>query len=174
MTKYPHTPASHPDDQLRPDVRRVERTLHVAWIVWALLVLITEIAVVATAFVVLRSRVTAGQPETAVRWAWFIVAYYILVVPASFFRTGWLFRSYYRYRPVTPQNYLIGMSIVWAALAIGAWLSLAACLTTRTSVPNILLALVGNVMLLVLYPKGNAMAPPAGDPADSGNYEEPR
>ena len=56
-----------------------------------MLVLITQIAVVATAFVVLRSRVTAGQPDTAVRWAWFIVAYYILVVPASFFRTGWLF-----------------------------------------------------------------------------------
>jgi hypothetical protein len=29
-------------------------------------------------------------------------------------------------------------------------------------------------MLLALWPKGNAMAPPVGDPADPGQYQEPR
>jgi hypothetical protein len=152
----------------------VERTLYLAWIVWSALLLVTLGVLAATLLIVHNTPARDGAPATARRWLWFIVGYYLIVVIAAFFRTGWMFRSYYNYRPVAPRTYLTGMTIVWAALAVGAWASLAACVFTRTLLPNILLAGVGTVMLLALWPKGNAMAPPAGSPADPGQYQEPR
>jgi hypothetical protein len=101
-------------------------------------------------------------------------AYFVLIVPAAFFYCGRLFRGYYRYRPVPPRSYVRGMSAIWVSLAIGTVLAHAGCFVTRTHLPNVLIALVGNVFLLVLWPKGNAMAPPRADPEDTGAYQEPR
>ena len=153
---------------------RLERTLYLAWTIWSALLLVTLGVLAATVSIVHNTPPTEGSPATARRWLWLIVVYYFIVVTAAFFRTGWMFRSYYSYRPVAPRTYLSGMMIVWAALAFGAWASLAACYFTRTLLPNILLAGVGNVMLLALWPKGNAMAPPAGRSTDPGQYQEPR
>jgi hypothetical protein len=153
----------------------MSRALHLAWIVWILLLLVTLAALVATILIVDGAAATETAPATARRWLWALAAYYLVVVIAAFFRTGWMFRGYYStYQPVAPRTYLTGMSLVWAALAVGAWASLAVCAFTRTLLPNILLAAVGNVMLLALWPRGNALNPPAADPADPGHYQEPR
>ena len=138
------------------------------------LVLVTWGVLIITVSVVHQRPVADAARAVSERWLWIIVGYYVIVVTAAFFRTGWMFRGYYSYRPVPPRTYVRGMTIVWGALALGAWASLAVCFFTRTLLPNILLAAVGNVMLLALWPKGNAMAPPAGNPADPGQYQEPR
>ena len=63
---------------------------------------------------------------------------------------------------------------VWAVLAVGGLLGAVASLVTRTLFPNSALAAVSLVTLLVLWPKGNAMTDPKGNPGDVGEYEEPR
>jgi hypothetical protein len=161
--------ATHPmTDRDNASPREMGHALYLAWVVWSGLLFLTLAALAITVFVVDRTPATRAAPAAANRWLWVIVAYYVVVVTAALFRTGWLFRGYYRNHPVAPRTYLAGMTIVWTALAVGAWASLAVCLVTRTLLPNILLAGVGNVALLAMWPKGNAMAPPPGNPADPG------
>ena len=67
-----------------------------------------------TTFVVLLSTVYVvhGTPPSeaasvkATRWMRALAAYFVVVVPLAFLRTGRLFRSYYRYKPVSPSNYV--------------------------------------------------------------------
>ena len=143
-----------------------------AWAVWFALLTVTFVALAATVFVVFGTPPEAAEPARERSWVWVIIGYYVVVVTAAFFGAWWLFRDYYRGGPVAPRTYLTGMSIVWAALAVGAWASLAVCAATRTLLP-FLLAGVGNVMLLALWPRGNAMASRVGHSDDSGMYQEP-
>jgi hypothetical protein len=154
--------------------QQLGRTLYFAWMRWFALLLVTLGALAVTLLIVHNAPAAGAAGATARQWLWIIAGYFVIVVPAAFFRTNWIFRGYYRYHPVAPSKYLKGVTIVWVALAVGAWMSLAVCVFTRTLLPNILFAGVGNVMLLALWPKGNAMSPPAGNPADPGQYQEPR
>jgi hypothetical protein len=173
MAEPTDSAADQAPERHRPD-QGAYRVLHWAWLVWGGLLVVVLALFAAAAYVVLNAPPTASNRSAATRWAWFAAAYLVVVVPASFFYRGRLFHGYYRYQPVPPRTYLVGMSITWAALAVGAALALAGCIVTRTSVPNILLAGVATVFLMVLWPTGTAMAPPVAHPDDPGRYEEPR
>jgi hypothetical protein len=161
-------------DRQIPGVSELGHALRVAWIIWLALLLVTLALLLITIVVAHNATPTEAQAATARKWLWVIVAYYLVVVVGAFFRTDWLFRGYYRSRPVAPRTYVAGMTTVWIALAVGAWVSLAVCAFTRTLLPNLLFAGVGNVMLLALWPRGNAMAPAVKNPDDPEQYEEPR
>jgi hypothetical protein len=64
--------------------------------------------------------------------------------------------------------------MVWVSLALGTLLAHVGSFVTRAHLLNVLIALAGGMFLLVLWPKGNAMAPTPADPEDSGDYQEPR
>ena len=150
------------------------RALQLAWIAWIALVLVSLLALLMALFVVVNTPATGGSSEAAARWAWIAGGYLIIAVPAVFFWRGRQFRGYWHHEPVAPGTYVRGMAAVWLVLAAGAWLATAACIITRTMVPNAGFAAVALVTLLTLWPKGNAMTDPGGNPGDVGEYEEPR
>lgn len=151
-----------------------DRALQLAWLVWVGLVLLTLGVLAVTLVIVFNSSAVSGSSERAARWGWATAAYLIVAVPAAFFWRGRRFRGYWHHRSVRPRTYILGMSGVWMALTIGALLGAAACLATRTLLPNAPLAGVAVVTLMVLWPKGTAMVRPVGNPGDVGRYEEPR
>ena len=145
-----------------------------AWMAWVTLLLAPLAALGLAVFFVLNAPATAGRSDLAGRYAWGIGAYMASVVPAMFFWRGRRFRGYWHHEPVQPRTYLVGMIGVWAALSIGALLGAIAAFASRTLVPNSLMALVAIVAMLALWPNGNAMTRPGGNPGDVGEYEEPR
>ena len=164
-------------DEVRPQDLNQEaagRALQLAWLVWVALVLLVLAALALSVFVVFNAAATSGSSDRAQRWAWGLGAYLIIAIPAVFFWRGRRFRGYYRHHSVRPRTYVVGMTGVWIALAIGAVLGAVACFTTRTLLPNAALAGVAAVTLMVLWPKGTAMTRPVGNPGDVGEYEEPR
>lgn len=150
------------------------RAIQVAWLVWVALVLVALGAMLLATSYVLNAPATATRPEGGLRWAWGTGTYLGVAVPAALFWRGRQFRGYWHHQPVAPRAYLVGMSVVWAALAVGALLAGVACVATRTLFPNGALAAVAVVCMLTLWPKGNAMTRPVGNPGDVGEYEEPR
>lgn len=151
----------------------VNRAILWAWVAWVTLLLVPLAALGLAIFFVLNSPATAGRTDLARGFAWGIAAYMAVAVPLMFFWRGRRFRGYWRHEPVQPRTYLLGMIGVWAALSLGGLLGAIATFVSRTLVPNSLIALVALVALMALWPKGNAMVRPVGNPGDVGTYEEP-
>ena len=94
--------------------------MRLAWILWLGLLLLTLVVLLSTVYVVHGTPPVEAANVKATRWMWLLVAYFVVVIPLAFLRTGRLFRSYYRYKPVSPPTYIAGMATVWIALTVGA------------------------------------------------------
>jgi hypothetical protein len=150
------------------------RALQLAWITWVVLVLLSLAALAIALVLVMSSPPTAGSDVGASRWSWVTGGYLVIALPTAFFWRSRQFRGYWHHEAVAPRKYLLGMSAVWVALAVGAALGAVGCVITRTLVPNAALAAVALVTMLTLWPKGTAMTRPVGNPGDVGEYEEPK
>lgn len=108
--------------------------------------------------------------------AWFLAssAYLLVVVPASFFLRGRLFKEYWTGHPIQPAKYLFGMTAIWSALEFGGIISLLGCFVDQALLPNLLPALVAFMFFVTLWPSGRAMVRSVGNEADASIYEQPR
>jgi hypothetical protein len=97
-----------------------------------------------------------------------------VVVPASFFWRGHLFREYRRGGVVSPARYLLGMWSIWLPLALSGVLASCAAIATRTLLPNIVPAGLALGVFCFTWPTGHAMSLAVGNADDAELYEEAR
>jgi hypothetical protein len=100
--------------------------------------------------------------------------YLLVVVPASLFWRGRIFKSYWSGQPIAPAKYLYGMLSIWTALVFGGIISLLGCFADRSLLPNLLPALLAFMFYATLWPSGRSMVRSMGDAEDAGVYEAPR
>jgi hypothetical protein len=108
--------------------------------------------------------------------SWFLASsgYLLVVVPASFFLRGRLFKSYWTGHPIAPTKYLYGMLAIWSALEFGGIIALLGCFVDRNLLPNLLPALIAFMFFVTLWPSGRAMVRSVGNAQDPEVYEQPR
>jgi len=152
----------------------VRSALRLAWATWVtLLVIPFGLFLVAVWTLMIRDAGPAPHVESQ---SWFLSAsaYLLVVVPASFFWRGRLFKTYWSGHPIAPTKYLYGMVTIWAALEFGGIIALLGCLVDRSLLPNLLPALVAFMFFVTLWPSGKAMVTSVGKAEDASIYEEPR
>jgi hypothetical protein len=114
------------------------------------------------------------MPSNDERWFLGASVYLLVVVPASFFWRGHVFKAYWTGQTIGPTTYLYGMLTMWAALEFGGIFSLLGCLVDHALLPNLLPALVAFMFYVTLWPSGRAMVSRMGHHEDAGKYEEAR
>jgi hypothetical protein len=169
MVLHSRPVAQHPTERDRPDRKIGWLTLNVAGIIWLTLVVITLGTVLVTTALVVGAPVSARRADFATRWFLWTAGYHVVFVPAALFYRGHLLRGFDVGRPVPHRRYLLGMSAVWLAIALGAWVAMAGGMASRTFLPNVLLALGGTITLLTLWPRGRA---DGGKPDHAGGHRQ--
>jgi len=151
----------------------VPTALRWAWFWWAILL--------AAPFLFLQwliwrfARGEVGQSHAdAEKWFVAAIAYFVLVLPASFFWRRRLFKDYWLGRPVEPRRYIIATISVGLAIAVGGTFSLIGCFVTGSLMPNLIPALLALLLFVLHWPTGRAMVKPVGHADDPQVYEEPR
>jgi len=156
-----------------PSAMSVAAAIRLAWACWLVLLVLPFFVFLYVLWTLGNSEAPTHSPQGEY---WFKAAmlYLLLVVPASFFWRGRVFKAYWSGQPVSPANYLSGMLAVWIALALGGILSLLGCLADKHLLPSLLPALVAFMFFVTLWPSGRAMVGTVGDQHDPAVYEEPR
>jgi len=149
--------------------------LRLAWLCWCVLGVIPFFLALWLIWH-LSGGAAAPHPPHPLRNRWFLgpMIYLILVVPASLFWRGRVFKPYWSGRTVPPGKYLLGMLAIWLALDLGGLLSLLGCVVTGSLLPNLLPALLTLMFFLTTWPSGRAMVRTVGQHTDPQVYEEPR
>jgi hypothetical protein len=152
----------------------VRTALKLAWATWSVMLVIPFLL-----FLCVIWTLTYGESSIALhpeQHTWFLVAsaYLLVVVPASFFWRGRLFKMYWSGHPIPPAKYLYGMLTIWAALEFGGIISVLGCLIEQSLLPNLLPALIAFMFFVTLWPSGKAMVSTVGDREDASVYEQPR
>jgi hypothetical protein len=151
----------------------VVMALRIASVIWILLLVVPFFMFLA---VVYKLGVQGAEHMQVQNDRWFLgaSAYLLVVVPASFFWRGHLFKAYWTGRPIAPANYLFGMISVWVALEVGGLLSLSGSIMSGSLLPSLLPALVAFMFYVTLWPSGRSMVRRVGNSEDPHVYEEPR
>lgn len=151
----------------------VASAIRMAWACWLVLLVLPFFVFLYVVWTLGNSEAPIHSPQGEY---WFKAAmlYMLLVVPASFFLRGHVFKAYWSGRPVSPAHYLSGMLTVWIALALGGIFSMLGCLVDKHLLPNLLPALVAFMFFVTLWPSGRAMVHTGGAQHDPAVYEEPR
>lgn len=151
----------------------VRTALKLAWATWTVLLILPFLLFLGAVWT-LMFRESAGVHME--HHAWFLAssAYLLIVVPASFFWRGRLFKIYWTGHPIPPAKYLYGMLAMWAALEFGGIIALLGCFIEQSLLPNLLPALVAFMFFVTLWPSGKAMVSSVGHAEDASVYEEPR
>jgi hypothetical protein len=151
----------------------VPKALRSAWVSWLVLLAIPFLVL---QWLVWRLGISdqatpAFDPK---HWFFASMAYLAVILPASFFWRGYLFREYWNGRPVTPRKYVLATVTVGIALAIGGVFALIGCFFSGSFMPNLIPALMALLLFAIHWPTGRAMAKPVGHIEDPQIYEEPR
>jgi hypothetical protein len=151
----------------------VRTALRLAWATWTILLIIPFLLFLGVVWTLMFHEATGLHAESQ---TWFLASsgYLLVVVPASFFWRGSIFKSYWLGQPITPAKYLYGMLAIWTALEFGGIISLLGCFVDRSLLPNLLPALVAFMFYATLWPSGRSMVSSVGHSEDAGVYEEPR
>jgi hypothetical protein len=151
----------------------VGTALRLAWATWVILLVLPFLLFLAVVWTLMFHESTGVRVE---QHSWFLAssAYLLVVVPASFFWRGRLFKTYWTGHPIPPAKYLHGMLAIWSALEFGGIIALLGCLVERSLLPSLLPALIAFMFFVTLWPSGKAMVSSVGRAEDASVYEEPR
>jgi len=151
----------------------VRTALRLAWITWVTFLIIPFLVFLSAIWILMFHESSGAH---VVRPSWFLAssAYLLVVVPASFFLRGRLFKTYWTGHPIPPTKYLYGMLAIWSALEFGGIISLLGCFVDQTLLPNLLPALVAFMFFVTMWPSGRAMVRTVGNQEDAALYEQPR
>ncbi len=152
----------------------VSTALWIAWACWFVL-LVVPFGIFLTLVWRLGVVEKVGAPPAGAGQAWFLImsAYLLVLVPASFFWRGHVFKAYWSGVPVSPAKYLEGMISIWVALEAGGILSLVGCFVSNAMLPDLLPALIAFMFFVSMWPSGRAMYRTVGHKEDPAVYEEP-
>ncbi|MGD0767674.1 MAG: hypothetical protein ABSB42_05690 [Tepidisphaeraceae bacterium] len=151
----------------------VRTALRLAWATWTILLIIPFLLFLGVVWTLMFHEPARVHPESQ---TWFLASsgYLLVVVPASLFWRGRIFKSYWSGQPIAPAKYLYGMLSIWTALVFGGIISLLGCFADRSLLPNLLPALLAFMFYATLWPSGRSMVRSMGDAEDAGVYEAPR
>lgn len=151
----------------------VRTALMLAWMTWAVFLIVPFILFLCVLWTLMYHESAVARIETH---TWFLAAsaYLLVVVPASFFWRGRLFKIYWSGHPIPPAKYLYGMLTIWAALEFGGIIALLGCFFEQSLLPNLLPALIAFMFFVTLWPSGRAMVSSKGGEEDASLYEQPR
>jgi hypothetical protein len=157
----------------QPGNLSVSMAIRLAWVTWVILLVIPFLLFLSVIWTLMFHESTGVPVE---RHSWFLAssAYLLVVVPASFFWRGRLFKTYWSGHPIPPAKYLHGMLAIWSALEFGGIIALLGCIVERALLPNLLPALIAFMFFVTLWPSGKAMVSSVGHEEDASVYEEPR
>ncbi|MGD0138607.1 MAG: hypothetical protein ABSD28_06990 [Tepidisphaeraceae bacterium] len=151
----------------------VRTALRLAWATWTILLIVPFLLFLGVVWTLTFHEATRLHPETH-RWFLASSGYLLVVVPASFFWRGRIFKSYWSGQPIAPAKYLYGMLATWTALEFGGIISLLGCFVDQSLLPNLLPALLAFMFYATLWPSGRSMVRSVGHAEDAEVYEEPR
>lgn len=151
----------------------VPAALRWAWFSWAVLLAVPFLLLQWLIWHLAAGDASRSSADTE-KWFVAAMAYFILILPGSFFWRGHLFKDYWLGRPVAPGRYVLATITVGFALALGGIFSLIGCLVTGSFMPNLIPALLALVLFALHWPTGRAMVRPVGQVEDPQVYEEPR
>jgi hypothetical protein len=143
-----------PDDS--PRTLTAKTALKLAWLSWAVLL--------AAPYLLLLGFIVYAASGSA-RWvhydtqSWFLAAtaYLLIVVLASYFWRGRLFRDYWLGHPMPPRKYVLATTIAGLALGLGGILSLIGFLITYSPMPNLIPGFLAMVLYVLCVPKPRAV-----------------
>ncbi len=143
-----------------------------AWLSWTVLLVVPFLFLEWLIWHMGFAEVTRSHAQAP---AWFgaAMAYLVIILPATFFWRGHLFKEYWKGHPVAPRKYLLATITVGVALALGGMFSLLGCLATGSFMPNLIPAVFSLLLFALHWPSGRAMIVPGGNTEDPQLYEEP-
>lgn len=118
--------------------------------------------------------VDAAPTDLAHQW-FYIVACMVAatLVPASFHLRSKVFKKFWDGGVVSPREFVIGSVLPWVALTISAMIGWLGVLHAHSLVPSFVVPASMVIVMLILYPTGDAMRLPVGKLADTDKFKHP-